>query len=261
MLMKKILSCLLCIILIFALFTANAADIPKDTEIFEDVHMGLTSNTEKQVKKIEPAPSVVDPSKPMIALTFDDGPSKHTPRILDMLERYGGRATFFTVGYLLNAHSETVLRAHNMGCEIIGHTWDHSDLTKLSDWEIKNQLVSTSNAIKNITGTEIPMYRPPYGSMNERVRRVSGELGFSTVTWSLDTKDWKTRNVQLIYLAVMQSVKAGDIIIAHDMHGTTADAMEYIIPALVKQGYQLVTVSELLTDKYGSIQAGIVYTN
>ena len=261
MLMKKNLSCLLYIILVFKLFTANAADIPKDAGLFANAHTGQTGNAEKQVKQLEPAPSVTDPSKPMIALTFDDGPSKHTPRILDALERHGGRATFFTVGYLLNENKDTVLRAHNMGCEIVGHTWDHSDLTILSDREIINQLTSTNNAIKNITGTEKLMYRPPYGRMSEKVRRVSGELGFSTVTWSLDTRDWQTKNAQLIYLAVMQNVKAGDIIIAHDMHGTTADAMEYIIPALVKQGFQLVTVSELLTDKYGSMKAGIVYTN
>jgi len=256
--------------LLTVLFTAHAVDIPafanadeENTAIFAYMHTGRTSNTERQVQMPAPIPlpSVIDPSKPMIALTFDDGPSEHTPRILDALEQYGGRATFFTVGNLLNANKETVLRAHNMGCEIIGHTWDHKDLTKLSDWEIRNQLLATNDAIKNITGIAKPMYRPPYGAMDERVRRISGELGFSTVTWSFDTLDWQTKNAQLLYSNIMHNVRDRDIILTHDMHGTTADAMERIIPVLVKKGYQLVTVSELLSYKYGFIEAGRIYTN
>ena len=279
--MKKILSCLLCVLLMSTLFTAHAENMPASGFDFSEndnapfvpyVYAARTSGAAKQAPGPAPTPmpspipppvqsGETDPSRPMIALTFDDGPSRHTPRILDILERHGGRATFFTVGYLLSSNKETVLRASKMGCEIIGHTWDHKDLTKLSDAEIRNQLLTTNNTIEAITGTAKPMFRPPYGAVDARIQRISRELGFSIITWSLDTLDWQSRNADAVHSAVMHGVKDRDIILTHDMHGTTADSMEIVIPDLISRGYQLVTVSELLAYKYGSIEAGRIYTN
>ena len=205
-------------------------------------------------------PAEIDPSKPMIALTFDDGPSQYTSRILDTLEQYGARATFCHVGNLINARKETVLRAFNMGCEIIGHSWDHRNLTKLSESEIRKEILDTYNAIEAITGDAPQLYRPPYGSVNDTVKAVSRELGFAMITWSVDPEDWKTKNADAVYSAVMSHIKNKAIVLSHDLYRTTAEAYERIFPELIAQGYQLVTVSELLSYTYDTLKPGAVYS-
>jgi len=201
----------------------------------------------------------VDPSKPMIALTFDDGPSKYTPYILDLLERYGGRATFFVVGNLVEAKRDTVQRTVDLGNEVLGHSWDHRDLTKLSGSEIRTQLLNTNRVIEDITGTPTQFFRPPYGAVNDALKNVSRELGFGIINWSVDTLDWKNRNADVVYNAVMDNAANRAIVLTHDLHGTTADAMERVIPGLISRGYQLVTVSELLYYSGIAFEAGTVY--
>jgi peptidoglycan/xylan/chitin deacetylase (PgdA/CDA1 family) len=203
----------------------------------------------------------MDPGKPMVALTFDDGPSKHTARILDLLERYNARATFCTVGNLLGSRRDTVARAAALGCEVIGHSWDHKNLTKLTDAEIKKQLLDTSAAIEAITGVKTRLYRPPYGAVSDKVRNVSRELGFAIINWSVDPLDWKTRDADAVYNAIMRDVADRAIVLSHDSYATTAAAMERVIPELISQGYQLVTVSELLSDAHDSLTPGQVYRN
>ena len=211
------------------------------------------------VPVIPPQSGEVDPTKPMIALTFDDGPSKNTARILDTLEKYGGRATFCTVGNLVNARKDTVKRAFDLGCEIIGHSWDHRDLTKLSEAEIKLELNDTSAVIESITGISPKLYRPPYGAVNNKLKEVSAELGYAMINWSVDPEDWKTRNADAVYAAVMSHISDKAIILSHDLYSTTAEAYERIIPELLSKGYQLVTVSELMKYSNKTLIAGNVY--
>jgi len=142
---------------------------------------------------------------------------------------------------------------------VIGHSWDHKDLTRLSEDEIKKQILDTRNMIETITGVAPSLYRPPYGAVNDRVKNVSREIGFSMVNWSIDPEDWKTRNADAVYSAVMSHVSDGGIALSHDLYGTTADAYERIIPELIARGYQLVTVSELLSHAHGQLEAGQVY--
>jgi len=201
----------------------------------------------------------IDPSKPMVALTFDDGPSQHTLRILDVLEQHNARATFFTIGNLLDSRGEIAVRSFNLGCEIIGHSWDHKDLTRLTEEQIKRQILDTNAAVEAITGVETRMFRPPYGAVNDRLRAVSQELGFAIINWSVDPKDWRDRDANLVANAILRSVHDKAIILSHDLYGTTAEAMERVIPELVAQGYQLVTVSELLSFEYDVLEAGKVY--
>ena len=208
---------------------------------------------------VTPQSGDVDPSRPMVALTFDDGPSKYTTKILDLLELYGGRATFFVVGNLVEAKSDTVKRAADLGCEILGHSWDHRDLTKLSANEIRAQLLNTNKVIEEITGTSPQFFRPPYGAVNDRVKNVSRELGFGIVNWSIDTRDWETRNANAVYNVIMNNVTNRAIILTHDLHGTTADAMERVIPELIARGYQLVTVSELMYYSGIVFEPGKIY--
>jgi peptidoglycan/xylan/chitin deacetylase (PgdA/CDA1 family) len=200
-----------------------------------------------------------NPAKPMVALTFDDGPSEYTSRILDVLQQYGGRLTFFVMGEFVEPHKSKVLRALHMGCDIISHAWTHHDYTKLSKRAIRKQLFDTIAVIADVTGTVTPLFRPTYGYVNEKLEKVATKLGLAMVNWSLDTMDWRNKDADIIYSTIMNEVKSGDIILCHDVYDSTAEAMSRVIPELIEQGYQLVTVTEMLNHKYGGIEPGRLY--
>jgi len=198
--------------------------------------------------------------RPMIALTFDDGPAQHTDRILDLLERYGGQATFFVVGRSVEEWQDTILRTINLGSEVANHTWFHPELTEISDQRIRTELRTTSAIIEQITGLpRPPFFRPPFGLADERVANIAAELGYAIVTWTLDTRDWQVRNADAVYNIIMNEAEEGSVILMHDTHSTTADAMERVIPELIARGYRLVTVSELLYILYGELEPGRIY--
>ena len=202
----------------------------------------------------------IDPTKPMIALTFDDGPSKHTERLLDIFAQYGGKGTFFVVGNVIEKREETLNRMVAEGHEIGGHSWDHRQLTKLSSADMTDEIMNTRAKIYSLTGIDTTIMRPPYGSYNDETKRICAENGIVIINWSLDTLDWKYRDADKVYDAIMSEVKDGDIILCHDLHGTTVDAMERVIPDLIAQGYQLVTVSELLSYSDKEVSAGSVHS-
>ena len=200
------------------------------------------------------------PHRPMIALTFDDGPSRYTDYILDILERYGARATFCVLGMNVAAWPDTILRTVELGSEVVGHSWNHPDMTLLGEDAIRRQIIDTSAAIKAITGEPPPaMFRPPYGSVNARVRRVAEGLGYSTLNWTVDPEDWRNRDAQLIYQHIMDRTIDGSIILLHDIRRYTVEAMEIVIPALIEQGFLLVTASELIEYVYGDMVPGWNY--
>ena len=190
------------------------------------------------------------PPEKMIALTFDDGPSTYTTQILNTLEKYGAKATFFVVGNRVANHSAILLRAHNLGMEIGNHSYSHPKLTTLSSSAILSQKNNTENAIKAVTGQGTKIMRPPYGSRNDTVLSV---YNMPAILWSVDTLDWKTRDTQKIVNSVMTSAKDGDIILMHDLYSATADAVEIIVPTLIEEGYSLVTVSQLAEAKLGGL--------
>jgi len=204
-----------------------------------------------------PEPYVLRP--PMVALSFDDGPSSHTERILDVLEEHGGRATFFVLGYRVEPRRNTIIRALDMGNEIVGHTWGHPDLTLISEADVIWEIQATSAVIESVTGHSPNFFRPPFGRTNGNVRRISEELGYAIVNWTLDTVDWRDRNADTIYETIMSQVEDGAVILLHDIHVTTAQAMELVIPSLIEQGFQLVTVSEVLSYVYGELEPGLIY--
>ena len=201
--------------------------------------------------------SELDPNKPMIALTFDDGPhATNTMRVLDALESVGGRATFFVLGELIDGKSDVLKRASDMGCEIGNHSFDHSNFTKLNAAQMQQQLSSTSELVKNATGKTTALVRVPYGSVNATIRSA---VGAPMIGCSLDTRDWESRNADKVVAKVLNNVKDGDIIIMHDIYSSTADAVERIVPELVKRGYQLVTVSELMAAREVNMENGKIY--
>lgn len=199
----------------------------------------------------------IDPKKPMVALTFDDGPSQYTPRILDSLQKNEGHATFFEMGNRVASYPKTVKRIYQMGCEIGSHSYDHPVLGSASVSTITSQISRTDSNIKKLTGTAPALFRPPYGSIGTNLRNYAGK---PLILWSVDTLDWKYRDSNRVYNHVMSNVKDGDIILMHDLYSSTASAAERIIPELKKKGYQLVTVSELAQYRKVNLKSGERYS-
>ena len=229
----------------------NESDVPETEELKETE---LTENAENDLPV-----TTIDPDKPMVALTFDDGPSKHTAHLLDIFATYGGKGTFFVVGNLIDNRADTVKRIADESHEVAGHSWSHRQLTKLTPSELTDQIMTTRAKIYEVTGVDSTVIRPPYGAFNSDVKEVCANLGIVMVNWSIDTLDWKNKNADMVYNAIMKDVKDGAIILCHDLHSTTVDAMERVIPDLIEQGYQLVTVSELLSYGDEEVCAGNVY--
>jgi peptidoglycan/xylan/chitin deacetylase (PgdA/CDA1 family) len=207
------------------------------------------------------APYYIDKSKPMVAITFDDGPSNITLRIIETLAKYNSKATFCMLGNRIETREATVKAVYDQGSEIIGHTWNHKQLTLLSSGQITKQLQDTNDAIAKVTGEAPKLYRPAFGLIDQKVQAVSKKLGLAIILWSVDTMDWNATNADTVYRSIMKNVEDGSIILCHDMYSTTADAMERVIPDLIEQGYQLVTVSELLYYSEETIEAGNSYSH
>ena len=191
----------------------------------------------------------------MVALTYDDGPSVYTPIILSALKKNDGLATFFVVGNRVNQYKKQLKQAYKMGCEIGNHSWDHSNLSKLSASSLRSQLNRTNKAVKKITGKKPVLLRPPYGSSNST---VASNAKMPLILWSIDTLDWKTRSTSATISCIKREVRDGDIILMHDIHKPTAEAAKTIVPWLVDQGYQLVTVSEMAECR-GKLKKGTKY--
>lgn len=191
---------------------------------------------------------VVDPSRKMVAITLDDGPhGTNTQKILDILDAHSARATFFMLGQNVVNNEGVVKEVYSGGNEIGIHTWSHPQLTSLSESGIRNQVEQTSDAIYNVTGYRPTLVRPPYGSFNKVVKDTLKD--YSLILWNIDSLDWKSRDENQIVPLVMNDVQDGDIILLHDIHSTTVPAVDKIVSELDKQGYQMVTVSELIEAK------------
>lgn len=197
----------------------------------------------------------IDVNGPMVALTYDDGPSRFTTEILDVLGQYNSAATFFVVGERVNAYANAVKRAYEMGCEIGNHTYSHKSLTGIGAVMIQSQLAMTNTAVAHLTGVSPVVMRPPGGGYNRTVQQAAG---MPLILWSIDTLDWKTRNAAATRAEVLSHVKDGDIVLMHDLYGPTAAASRSIVPELIGRGYQLVTVSELAQCR-GGMSNGSVY--
>ncbi len=235
-------------------------------DFFKEEHSGSTEavNPDTAEKdEIKADVSIIDvqieKDKPMVALTFDDGPSAHTERLLDIFQEYGGKGTFFVLGNTLDNRSESLKRMVLQGHEIGNHSWSHRQFTSIGTEEVRDQIMMTRAKIYDITGVDCKIVRPPYGACNDSIRELGKELGVSFVNWSIDTLDWKSKNADAVYNEIMNDVGDGHIILCHDLHKTTVDAMESVIPDLIAKGYQLVTVTELLTCRGGEISAGKMY--
>lgn len=225
-------------------------DYESDTIVIEEKEESVIYETEVPV---------IDPEKPMIALTFDDGPSSSaTNRILDVLREYHSRATFFVVGNRLRNYPEVLQRIVSERSEIGSHTYNHKSLSLLKASEIRKELSAVDEYLVELLGQEAVTLRPPYGAINDLVKKTVNK---PMIYWSVDTEDWKSRNTKAIVNNVIGKVKDGDIVLFHDLYDTTAAAIEIIVPKLIKEGYQIVTVSELFEAKGITLEGGNVYYN
>lgn len=185
---------------------------------------------------------------PYIAMTYDDGPhGVNTPRLLDMLKERNIKATFFMVGQCVVQYPQIVKRMVAEGHEVASHSWSHPLLSKMSDASVHSQLKKTHDAIVEACGVAPKTMRPPYGGFTERQRRWSfGEFGYKVILWDVDPLDWKFRNAASVERQILAKTRPGSIILTHDIHKSTIDAMPSTLDALLAKGYKFVTVSELI---------------
>ena len=190
--------------------------------------------------------------RPMLALTLDDGPGAYTDTLLDCLEENNAHATFFMLGQNVQNYPDTVKRMLNIGCEIGNHSWDHQNLVNLSLDAVAKEYTDTDNALIEACGQAATVARAPYGSWNQDVIDTVGKPFFM---WSLDSLDWQYKNADLDYNEVMNGdLTDGTVILMHDIHEASVQALLRIIPDLTAQGYKFVTVSEMAEAKGVTLQ-------
>lgn len=218
----------------------------------------LNTDGKKPVVEEQESTRIIDPNKPMIALTYDDGPSKYTKELLDLLAENNSAATFFVLGLQVEKHEEAIVKAIKNGNQIGNHSFDHQRLTSLSDDELHEQISRTDKLVYETTLYNPFVMRPPYGSTSED---LNGKIQKPIIKWSIDTRDWESRNAEIVTEIILNNVKDGDIILMHDIYETTLEASKIVIPELINRGYQLVTISELAEYRKITLTAGKSYYN
>ena len=194
--------------------------------------------------------------RPMVALTFDDGPGEYTEALLDCLTKNNAKATFFMLGPQAQAYPEIVKDLKDAGMELGNHTWSHENLTTLGASGVTEEVTKTNEAIKNAAGESATVMRPPGGAYNEEVQAA---IGMPLIMWSIDTKDWATKSEDQTYQVTVDNVKDGSVVLMHDIHEWSVNAAIRAIPELVEQGYKLVTVSELAEAKGVKLENGAAH--
>lgn len=190
----------------------------------------------------------VETSKPVIAITFDDGPhGVNTPRLLDMLKKRKIKATFYVVGNMVEYNPQILRRIIAEGHEIGNHTVTHGNLARMSDASLRKELKGAHDMIVEATGVAPRTMRPPGGAItSEQKKLMLREFGYPTILWSVDPEDWKKPGVSVVTSRLLNGASPGGILLVHDLHKSTVDAMPATLDGLLKKGYRFVTVTELI---------------
>jgi len=185
---------------------------------------------------------------PYVALTFDDGPhASHTPRLLDILRARNVKATFYVIGKNVDLYPGIVRRTVAEGHEIGNHTYTHPKLSSLSNDRVMSEIRKTDDAIVRACGIRPKTLRPPYGALLQNQRQmIHSTFGYPTIMWSVDPLDWKRPGSSVVTSRIVSATNNGAIILVHDLHGSSVDAMPATVDALLRKGYKFVTVSQLL---------------
>lgn len=229
--------------------------VPREIRPAEPTTAPLPPAAPQQQRASEPSPAP-DTCANCVALTFDDGPAGDTSRLLDILDRMHARATFFVVGTNVNANPATLRRMQAAGHTIGNHTFNHPRLPLLSDGGIGAQLDDASGAITRATSTAPRWMRPPYGEYDGRVVAAAGARGMSVAIWDVDTEDWRYRDAQRTCRVAVDQARAGSVVLMHDIHPATVDAVPCIIDGLRAKGLRPASLDELIKQP----AAGHVYT-
>ena len=185
-------------------------------------------------------------SRKVVALTFDDGPNPNTtPVALELLKKYNAKATFFMVGRSVAGNEDIIKQVVAEGHQIGNHSWSHPLLTKVTLEQAKSQINDTTEVLKKASGQDVHIMRPPYGGINSAIQAAVSQ---SFILWDVDTLDWKNRNTASIMKEV-QKTQSGSIILMHDIHQTSIDALPSVLQYLTEQGFELVTIDELMGDQ------------
>ncbi|MGG5322329.1 polysaccharide deacetylase family protein [Enterococcus sp. DIV2381] len=218
-------------------FSQEANSITSSVEKSKNISDKTNSDTSK-IKE--------EDYRKVVVLTFDDGPDPvNTVKLLDILKENNISATFFLVGKSAEKYPEAVKEIFKDGHEIGNHTFDHKDLKTLSSKDIKNEIDKTDRIIQNLIGRTPKYIRPPYGSVDKEIANI---INRPIINWSVDSEDWKSQNTDMIIQHVLQTVYDGSIILFHDTHKETIKAIPYIIRDLIKNGYKIITLNELLNS-------------
>lgn len=185
-------------------------------------------------------------TKKLISFTFDDGPSNYTLELLDVLNQFNANATFFLTGYNIKIRNSVVLDMYNRGFEIGNHTIDHSRLTRFNCEKISEKLERNNEIVKNITDFDMKLVRPPYGAVDDKTLAC---ISYPAILWSVDSRDWESRNTEMIVTEVLSNIKEGDVVLFHDLYPTTIEAIKVLLPILYADNYKVVSVSELFEAK------------
>ncbi|MEK5330182.1 MULTISPECIES: polysaccharide deacetylase family protein [unclassified Lysinibacillus] len=207
----------------------------------------LASEFQIAMETMEPTKPPVSPGDPnvkRIALTFDDGPHpKVTEQILNTLDKYDAKATFFMLGSRVKHYPDIARDVLARGHEIGNHTWNHPVLTKMPLEQVLKEYTSTANEIELAINQGATVFRPPYGATNDEINE---KIPVPVVLWSIDTLDWKHRNSQLLLTYIKSNLHNNSIVLMHDIHQSTADGLDAVLAYLQGEGYEFVTVSEIL---------------
>lgn len=235
----------------------NSYQIPNDRQDIDNNTTDYTTNNEtinnfeRDINKFK--------NKKLIAFTFDDGPnSKTTNKLLDNLNKYNARVTFFVVGNRVKTYEDILKRAYDMGNLIGSHTYNHKNLFELNNNQIVDEIKKTNNVIKEVTGSNTLYLRPPYGNTNKNIKNLANMYN---ILWDLDTEDWKYKDKNRIAKYIIDNAHDGGIILLHDLYETSIDGALLAMEELSKNGYAFVTIEEMATLKGITLNKASNYFN
>lgn len=238
---------------------------PVEDAVLQDNPLAKRLNKPSSMPSVPPAGarisySSVNITQPVVAMTFDDGPHPSlTPKLLDILKERNIKCTFFLIGQNMKAYPQIVRRIIAEGHEIGAHTYTHCSLTSRSDAQIRSELQRSEEVLMAAANYRPQLVRPPYGAINTRIKQLMfSEFGYSTIMWSVDPQDWRRPGVSVVTSRLVSGARPGAIMLAHDIHPPTIQAVPAMFDQLLAKGYQFVTVSQLMNMEKANMPVGVV---
>lgn len=245
------------VLLVLALFSGVVSSLPRRPKpVPEEIDCPVEVEIGELKEIVDPKKKYKD--KKLLALTFDDGPSDYTNRLLDILKAKGVKVTFFALGSRADYYPDIIRREAREGHEVESHTYGHRDLSTISAGEVSFETISAAQSICNALGKQgcISYVRPPYGAVNNTVRSVIKE---PLIGWSVDSLDWRSKDAAQVRVEVLTHVFDGAIVLMHDVYDSTVTGVEMMLDDLIAAGYTLVTVDELVKARTPGLSPGVLY--